>query len=305
MELMDRDSWPLAPDLKAEPLEGAEVFVAATRMALDSARTVHHGHTHEITFPGPTQAHVFLILRDYIEWSPEPHTAARRGMRGFGIYDEDFRKLDGEWKISGWRLTYIRTDPLRRAPLPGPPIGGPEDEQNMARVRAAYAEYHRRDSGTPAGSADLQQLVDREAIKELKARYYRFADAGEWGALRELFTDDLEVDLAPGQQFHTADEYVSAARELVGSGVTVHQGHMPQITIVSPEQARGTWMLGVYVEWPSGSPDGERTGARAYGYQRETYRKLGGEWKIARLHQSQLRIDALPLQPLANIETGS
>ena len=37
----------------------------------------------------------------------------------------------------------------------------------------------------------LRELLDREAIKETKARYYRFLDAHHWEGLRSVFTDDL------------------------------------------------------------------------------------------------------------------
>jgi hypothetical protein len=301
LELIDRETWPLAEGIKAEPLDGADVFVAATSMALDSARTVHHGHTFEFAFSSPTEARGFLVLRDYVEWAPDPESGARRGMRGFGIYDESFRKVDGDWKISGWRLTYLRTDPLRRTPLPGPAIGGPEDEENMARVRAAYALFHSSPGG---GGRGVQELVDREAIKELHSRYYRLADAHDFDGLRQLVTDDVQVDLAPGRQFDGAHDYVAGARGLVGDAVTVHHGHMPQIRIDSQDEARATWMFGAYVEWPS-DPATRRVGRRPYGYHRGTYRKVDGEWKIAGMHQSYLRIDALPAEPLPELVPGA
>ncbi len=301
MELLGREFWPLAP-IKADPLDGAEVFVTATQMALDSARSVHHGHTSEVTFPSADRAHGYLVLRDYIEWAPDPHTGERRGMRGYGIYDEDFRKLDGKWKISGWRLTYIRTDPLRRAQLPGPQIGGPEDAANFARVHAAYSEFHSSpdEDRVPLDvDALVQGLVDREAIRELKARYYNYADAQQWEQFRDVFTDGLEVDLAAGQTFDSADEYVAAVKRLTVGAVTVHHGHMPQIRIDDAHSARGTWMLGTYVDWSRDAASGARHGARVYGYQRERYQRINGKWRIAAIHQSYLRSDPLPPTPLS------
>jgi hypothetical protein len=44
----------------------------------------------------------------------------------------------------------------------------------------------------------LQELLDREAIKELKARDFRLVDAQDWDAYRALFTDDaMRMDPLP------------------------------------------------------------------------------------------------------------
>jgi hypothetical protein len=39
----------------------------------------------------------------------------------------------------------------------------------------------------------VQELLDREAIKELKARYFRLVDEQDWDAYRQLFTDDARL----------------------------------------------------------------------------------------------------------------
>ena len=42
--------------------------------------------------------------------------------------------------------------------------------------------------GTVAGVDDV------EAIKQLKARYFRAMDTKDWDAMRDVFTDDVVVD---------------------------------------------------------------------------------------------------------------
>src|SRR5205807_531924 len=140
---------------------------------------------------------------------------------------ERFRKVDGGWRIAGWRLTYLRIDPLPRAPMHGPAVGGPEDAANMVRVGEHYRRFHAGPGAAAPG--DEQELADREAIRELKARYYRAADTQEWGAFRRLFADDVRVDLLPGHQFEGADTYVEAVRGMTAGATTVHQAHMPQL----------------------------------------------------------------------------
>ena len=47
-----------------------------------------------------------------------------------------------------------------------------------------------------------------------------------------------------------------------------------------------------YVEFPS-SPTGERLGLQGFGHYTEEYVREGGEWRIASLRLSRLRIDPL------------
>jgi hypothetical protein len=87
-------------------------------------RMVHHCHMPEITIESPVQARGTWSLADYVEWSPDPETGGRRGMKGYGRYVETYRKVDGEWKIATVHLSYTRMDPLRPDPLPATIAGG-------------------------------------------------------------------------------------------------------------------------------------------------------------------------------------
>jgi SnoaL-like domain len=74
------------------------------------------------------------------------------------------------------------------------------------------------------------------------------------------------------------DSLAIVTRALTGSR-TVHQAHMPRITFQGPTLARGRRTLFDYEEWPTGT--NERRGYQAYGRFQESYRKIGGDWKIA------------------------
>jgi hypothetical protein len=151
--------------------------------------------------------------------------------------------------------------------------------------------------------ARLQELVDREAIRELKARYVRLVDTKDWNAWRELFTDDLHVDLQ-GTVMDGADTYVTAVRGMISDARSAHHAHMPELTLVSPAEANGVWAQFVYLEWPSDPDTGLRRGMKAYGHCLETYRLLGGEWKIAAHRQTNIRIDTLYTEPLPDSIIG-
>jgi hypothetical protein len=139
----------------------------------------------------------------------------------------------------------------------------------------------------------LQQLIDIESIKQLKARYFRFMDQKNWPEWGLVFTEDAHLVVPEGAMDVRGRAAVVAAVSGALEGVrTVHHGHMPEIEIVGPDTARGTWAMFDYVEFPEAA-DGQRVGLQGYGHYTEEYVREDGHWRIASLHLSRLRIDAL------------
>ncbi len=143
----------------------------------------------------------------------------------------------------------------------------------------------------------LQEILDREAIKELKARYWRFVDAKDWDGFRQVFTDDVHVQIMDAEPVDGADAFLTYVRAAVGAQ-TVHHGHTPEIALDSPTTAHGTWALADYVEWDPDPETGARRGFKGFGRYDETYRKVDGEWKIASMRLSYIRMDPLMPEPL-------
>lgn len=141
----------------------------------------------------------------------------------------------------------------------------------------------------------LQELLDIEAIKQLKARYFRLMDLKQWDEWSQLFTDDVVLDVsddAPGSEpFRGRATVLATVRGAIEHARTAHYGHMPEIAITGPTTARGTWAMEDYVEF-SGK-DGATRGIRGYGHYVERYVKQDGEWRIASLELKRLRIDPL------------
>jgi SnoaL-like domain len=156
--------------------------------------------------------------------------------------------------------------------------------------------------------ARVQELQDRWEIAELKARYFRIVDEKDWDAWRGLFTDDATFDLGDGRLREGADAFVDGVHGMLdgapGRAVSVHRGHMPELTIDSPTEAHGRWGLADYIEWPADPESGERRGYRGYGHELETYRKVDGVWKIATWRLVYIRMDPLPRQPLPDSILG-
>jgi hypothetical protein len=144
----------------------------------------------------------------------------------------------------------------------------------------------------------VQELLDREAIKELKARYFRLLDGQDWDAFRRCFADDAWFDSEGSDVIHGADRFVARLRSVLSDVRTIHHGHMPELTIDSPSEASGRWMLAEYSEWPPDPDTGDRRGRKGNWQYEETYRKVGSDWRIATMCLRQRRLDPLPREPL-------
>jgi hypothetical protein len=130
-------------------------------------------------------------------------------------------------------------------------------------------------------------MDDLEAIRRLKARYFRTMDTKQWDAMRAVFADDVVMDTTAsgGGVVTGADEFMAFLRETLGDVVTVHHGHMPEIELTSPTTATGTWALQDLLVWPNGMR------LEGYGHYHETYEKVGGEWLIKTSTLTRLHMD--------------
>jgi 3-hydroxyisobutyrate dehydrogenase-like beta-hydroxyacid dehydrogenase len=160
----------------------------------------------------------------------------------------------------------------------------------------AVVQQTAREHGVGLGRLDptVGRLADLEAIKQLKARYFRFLDTKDWAAFRDLFTDDCKHFLPQESvvPFMTNDDYFSMNEQLLTPGVTTHHGHMPEITFSSDTDAEGIWSMFDYVqiEPPSG-----RVSIMGYGHYYEAYRKCDdGKWRISSKRNERLRLDQVP-----------
>ena len=140
----------------------------------------------------------------------------------------------------------------------------------------------------------VAQLVEIEAIKRLKAKYFRCLDTKDWEGWLAVFTDDvtLTFDTAVstgGQDGRPAPSLVgkAALAEFVvndlRTATTVHHGHTPEIDFMSEAEANGVWAMSDIVDHGDNVLYGE-------GHYRETYRKLDGEWRIASVHLTRIRL---------------
>jgi len=136
---------------------------------------------------------------------------------------------------------------------------------------------------------DQQELTDIEQIKQLKSRYFRYLDTKDWAAWRTVFTDDLVARVDDVQEerpnlAQSGDEIVERVSGMLAGVVTVHHGHMPEITLTGPDSATGIWAMEDILEYPGGRS------YQGFGHYHETYRRSANGWQIATLHLTRLRV---------------
>lgn len=129
-----------------------------------------------------------------------------------------------------------------------------------------------------------------EAIKNLKARYFRFIDCKRWEDLERVFAVDA---IAFWEGMEKGGTRITGARNIAQTiarrltqSVTVHHGHMPEIELLDEANASGVWAMYDYLEMPELVFEG-------YGHYHETYVKQEGRWliktlQLTRLHQKVL-----------------
>jgi len=149
---------------------------------------------------------------------------------------------------------------------------------------------------------ELERLSAMDAIRQLKARYFRGVDTGDPQVVRSVLAEDCVLDYrgcctdpASGRDFLPAMNVVMRGRQSYQDGlssigiVSVHQGHNVEIEVTGEATASGIWSMTDRLYMPPGSPFSLMTG---YGHYHETYEKTGGAWHIKTLRISRIRVEA-------------
>ncbi len=138
-----------------------------------------------------------------------------------------------------------------------------------------------------------KQNYEIEQIKQLKARYFRLMDTRDWPGWGEVFTQDatLQFDLAvstsgqagkPVPKIVGREAIVATTSQSVPKQ-TVHHGHMPEIKLISETEASGIWAMEDIVDYGNSLIHG-------FGHYHETYSKADGQWRIATVHLTRIRL---------------
>lgn len=146
------------------------------------------------------------------------------------------------------------------------------------------------------------RLAAIEAIKHLKARYFRGVDKGDPALVRSILAEDCVLDYmgcctdpGSGRDFLPQMNVVMRGRESWAGDafgqagiVSVHQGHNAEIDILSDTEATGTWSMTDRMWFPEGWPFSWLVG---YGHYHDTYVKTAEGWLLKTTRISRIRIE--------------
>jgi hypothetical protein len=96
------------------------------------------------------------------------------------------------------------------------------------------------------GPVTPEDLVEIEAIKQLKYRYARCLDQKLWDQMGDLLTEDAVAEYSAGKYRHEGrDAIVGWISESMASEgfLSSHRMHHPEIRLTGPDTAEGTWAL--------------------------------------------------------------
>lgn len=146
----------------------------------------------------------------------------------------------------------------------------------------------------------VQQLADIEAIKQLKARYFRLIDTKEFDGLADVFAPDALFDsteatydpvkgqypgFEKGATWNSREEILEGVKAAMPPALqSVHMGHTPEVEILSATTAKGVQPFNDRLLIPG------VLAANGYGYYYETYEKIDGTWMIKSSVIKRLRV---------------
>jgi hypothetical protein len=139
---------------------------------------------------------------------------------------------------------------------------------------------------------DVDRLVAIEAIKNLKARYFRNVDTqADMETRATLFAPDATIFFP---EFHDTPmsraEIGKWAVDFLDQTVTIHHGFTPEIEILSETTAKAIWPMEDRIYWTGKRRPDQITALHGFGHYHETYEKIDGDWKIKTLMVTRLRV---------------
>ncbi|MDP9982351.1 hypothetical protein J2W14_001739 [Pseudarthrobacter oxydans] len=116
--------------------DDADGFISGVSGFLAGVESVHQGFMPRLAVTGDGGIRGLWSMHDYLVWAPDsrPYRGAKipglYGIRGYGLYEEEYRRLEGGWRIAAMRLVRTRIDLLVGEPLqlPGQKFGAPDPD---------------------------------------------------------------------------------------------------------------------------------------------------------------------------------
>ncbi|RFZ90239.1 nuclear transport factor 2 family protein [Mucilaginibacter conchicola] len=150
----------------------------------------------------------------------------------------------------------------------------------------------------------LKELKTKDDIRDLMARYVRHADNKEWEKLAGLFVPDgtftpLNVEGLPILTMVGRDQIFQTIWESVGNATAIHHLFSYEVDIQSDDHVNGVFAMEDYLIRPEDQQAHEKPDAgeqqfksmHGFGHYHVEFIKVDGEWSIAGLVQTRIKLD--------------
>jgi hypothetical protein len=150
---------------------------------------------------------------------------------------------------------------------------------------------------------NLETLISIEEIRQLMARYARYADAKQWASLAGLFTPDgtftshaVDGGVVAEMKGRKAIEDTLAAVN-AGDVVPIHMFLTSEIEPTGPDTAHGSYAMADLIYRGDGFTGGEGATLpdfrvmRGWGHYDADFVRTSGEWSIRTLVQTRTRLE--------------
>jgi bile-acid 7alpha-dehydratase len=140
---------------------------------------------------------------------------------------------------------------------------------------------------------ECRKLKDIEAIKNLKSRYWHCVDEQSWEGVADCFAEKANVFGVCFEGRNLVARFIkrTGGKQYV---VTAHQGHNPEINLLTGETAAGRWLLDQF-----GIEAGTNNAIKLGLSYEDEYIKEKNVWKIKStkvtvVYQQSLKLEEFP-----------
>ncbi|HMO68047.1 MAG TPA: nuclear transport factor 2 family protein [Novosphingobium sp.] len=146
---------------------------------------------------------------------------------------------------------------------------------------------------------ETERLAAIEAIRLVKARYWRGVDTGDGALVRSILATDCELDFRgcctdprSGVDFLPVMNVVMRGRsswkaDALSEIISAHHGHQAEIEVHAPDAASAVWAFTDHLWLPEGSGFSLLVG---HGHYHDTYVKEPDGWKVQTCRISRLKV---------------
>jgi len=145
--------------------------------------------------------------------------------------------------------------------------------------------------GADAERRTLKELSDRQALRDLAARYARIPDDRDYGAVDEVFTRDARL-LGPGFHLEGREQIREAMRSIERYRATQHTMHQQSVALRGDEAEGEVYCVAHHLHEVDGRPQKLDWGIR----YRDRYRREPEGWRLARRELVIVWTQQLPLE---------